>query len=219
MFPDDLHPTRRKIREAAEPLFARGGLAGVSLREITSAAQVNLAAVNYHFYDKSSLYKELLVFRLRQINRERLTLLEGLESLAPANRHPALIETIAALARPLFLPSAETGPYAPRLVSRLFLDRAEGVDLIIQEEVAPVLSRFGQACRRQAMALPPEDFMWRFSQMVGALHHAVLLLPDMATLTRDLCRPENADRALANFCVGAAQGFQTPASESTLTIR
>lgn len=210
--PPEPHPTRLRIMAAAEPLFARDGLAGVSLRQITSAAGVNLAAVNYHFYDKPTLYKELLVFRLRRINRERLTLLQALEPPSePPTPPPALTDIIAALARPLFLPSAETGPHAPRLVGRLFLERTDGLDAVVREEVEPVLTRFGQACRRHAMALAPEDFMWRFSQMIGALHHAVLLLPDIAVLTRHLCRPEQAGRALANFCTSAAQGLQAPA--------
>ena len=41
--------TKTKILDAAEILFADKGFNGTSLREITSQAEVNLAAVNYHF--------------------------------------------------------------------------------------------------------------------------------------------------------------------------
>lgn len=46
--------TKNKILDAAEHLFAVNGFNGTSLREITSQAEVNLAAVNYHFGSKKS---------------------------------------------------------------------------------------------------------------------------------------------------------------------
>ena len=41
--------TKARILDASERLFAEKGYDATSLREITAAAQVNLAAVNYHF--------------------------------------------------------------------------------------------------------------------------------------------------------------------------
>jgi AcrR family transcriptional regulator len=45
--PSDL--TRHAILDAAERLYADRGFADVTLRDIVAAANVNLAAVNYHF--------------------------------------------------------------------------------------------------------------------------------------------------------------------------
>ncbi|GAB3387419.1 TetR/AcrR family transcriptional regulator [Azotobacter armeniacus] len=47
--------TVERILDAAEQLFAERGFAETSLRLITSKADVNLAAVNYHFGSKSAL--------------------------------------------------------------------------------------------------------------------------------------------------------------------
>ena len=47
--------TKNKILDAAEVLFADKGFNGTSLREITSYAEVNLAAVNYHFGSKKGV--------------------------------------------------------------------------------------------------------------------------------------------------------------------
>ena len=41
--------SKNKILDAAELLFAEHGFAETSLRTITTRADVNLAAVNYHF--------------------------------------------------------------------------------------------------------------------------------------------------------------------------
>ena len=61
--------TRDRILDEAEVLFARKGFQAVSVREITSAAHCNLAAVNYHFGNKENLYLE--VFRVRWAPRAR----------------------------------------------------------------------------------------------------------------------------------------------------
>ncbi len=47
--------TVERILDVAEILFAEKGFAETSLRLITSKAQVNLAAVNYHFGSKKAL--------------------------------------------------------------------------------------------------------------------------------------------------------------------
>jgi AcrR family transcriptional regulator len=52
----DLDPTRRRILDAAGPLFAERGFDAVGVREITRAADMNTAAVNYHFRNKEELY-------------------------------------------------------------------------------------------------------------------------------------------------------------------
>jgi AcrR family transcriptional regulator len=50
--------TKERILDTAEVLFAQKGYRAVSVREITSAARCNLAAVNYHFGKKENLYLE-----------------------------------------------------------------------------------------------------------------------------------------------------------------
>ncbi len=44
----------------AARLFAERGYAGVALKDIVRAARVNGAAVNYHFGDKRSLYRQVI---------------------------------------------------------------------------------------------------------------------------------------------------------------
>jgi AcrR family transcriptional regulator len=60
---DEHDPTKERLLDQAEALFAQKGYDAVSVREITTAARCNLAAVNYHFGSKENLYVE--VFRAR----------------------------------------------------------------------------------------------------------------------------------------------------------
>ena len=71
--------TRSAILAAAERLYADRGFGDVTLRDIVAEANVNLAAVNYHFGSKDELIAELFVTRSLQLNRERLRQLRAAE--------------------------------------------------------------------------------------------------------------------------------------------
>jgi AcrR family transcriptional regulator len=53
--------TRNKILNAAGEVFAESGFEGATIRAITERAEVNVAAVNYHFRDKAELYNRVVV--------------------------------------------------------------------------------------------------------------------------------------------------------------
>lgn len=71
--------TRTAILAAAERLYADRGFGDVTLRDIVAEANVNLAAVNYHFGSKDELIAELFVTRSIATNRERLRELKAAE--------------------------------------------------------------------------------------------------------------------------------------------
>ncbi len=56
----DLHATKRRLLDAAGPVFAAAGFEGASLRAISAKARANLAAVKYHFGGKAELYEAVL---------------------------------------------------------------------------------------------------------------------------------------------------------------
>ena len=79
--------TKDRILDAAESLFMEHGFEATSLRSITAAAGVNLAAVNYHFGSKEELFQAVLTRRLDPMNQERVDLLDRFErDAAPAPR-------------------------------------------------------------------------------------------------------------------------------------
>src|SRR5689334_14395914 len=67
--------TKQRILDTAESLFMEHGFEATSLRSITAAATVNLAAVNYHFGSKEELFQSVLTRRLDPMNHARLVLL------------------------------------------------------------------------------------------------------------------------------------------------
>lgn len=62
--------TRNKILLIAHKLFSEKGINGVSVREIAKAADVNVAAINYHFGNKDSLYVETISYSMSKMATE-----------------------------------------------------------------------------------------------------------------------------------------------------
>ncbi len=208
---DTYGETGAKVLTAAEALFAEHGYDGVSLRRITAEAGVNLAAVNYHYSDKQSLYLEILAYRLRQLSQARLERLAGAESRASAAAVP-LEEIVDILAQPLLRPSeaqATFGPVSRRLLGRALVEPLPFLAPTLAAEFQPAVARCGQAIRRHLPGLPPADFVWRYSFVIGALHHAAATLHDMKTRTSGLCANDDADAALRNFRLFAATALAT----------
>src|SRR5436190_23125118 len=94
-----MNETRERILDTAERLFADRGYGATSLRSIIAAAEVNLAAVHYHFHTKEALLDAVLKRRLEPVNRERLALLDECEKSAGASALP-LERVLAALIAP-----------------------------------------------------------------------------------------------------------------------
>src|SRR5260370_10536697 len=99
-FPSD---TKTRFRDAAERLFGKNGFAATALRDITAEAQVNLAAVNYHFQSKESLIDAIIERRLGPINRRRIEMLDA------AGPSPSVEQIVEAFLLPLLMMEALPG--------------------------------------------------------------------------------------------------------------
>lgn len=124
---------RERIIEAAERLFAQRGIAAVSLREISAAAnQRNTSAVQYHFGSKHGLIEAIHVYRLQAINERRLALLAELDgdgraadlrSLAGAMIYPVVESLRAGSCYVRFAAQALADPEHSRILSFRFGER------------------------------------------------------------------------------------------------
>ncbi|MFM6932221.1 MAG: TetR/AcrR family transcriptional regulator [Novosphingobium sp.] len=65
-------PTRQRILQAAEPLFAKQGFSLVSMRSIAAAAGVHLGQLPYHFGTKEALYREIWEYWISQVEADAL---------------------------------------------------------------------------------------------------------------------------------------------------
>lgn len=200
------------LLNSAEELFAKHGFNGTSLRDITGSAGINLAAAHYHLGDKETLYATVLTRRLRSINESRLARLMHAEQEA-GSQLVRMEQVIDIMARPLFEMAADTTPggqYFVRILGRSLIDPLPFMENILSVELQPVMVRFGQAVRRHVPHLTPEEYLWRFSFVVGAMHHTLATLHCMKERTRGVCRDDDPTGALQRFIPFAVATFTAP---------
>jgi AcrR family transcriptional regulator len=167
--------TKGRILDAAEALFMEHGFEATSLRAITAAASVNLAAVNYHFGSKEELFQSVLTRRLDPMNQQRLDLLTRLErDLAP---HPVPCERILSA---MFVPALALardpergGKDFLRLLGRAYADPAPFIRRFLSAQYATMIARFKAAFARALPQLPAKELSWRLHFIMGALSYTL----------------------------------------------
>ena len=167
--------TRARILDAAEVLFVEHGFEATSMRMITGRARVNLASVNYHFGGKEALIQEVFRRRLTWLNHERLGALERLEQEAqgaPLKPHQ-IVDAFFGVSLRMAADTEHGGHTFMRLLGRTYTEPAAFVRQFLADEYAAVVPRFKQALFRALPDVPPEDILWRFHFMLGAMSYAI----------------------------------------------
>lgn len=204
--------TKQRILDVAEQMFADQGFAGTSLRAITTAAEVNLAAVHYHFKSKESLLEAVVVRRLEPVNRERLELLDEYERRAGKDG-PTVEEVLTAFVTPavrLIRNSAE-GSLFGRLMGRLHWETRASFAVIAKKHFGPLFRRFETALGHSLPGLRPEDLFWRMHFAVGAMAHTLTSSDTLETMSRGLCKSSDSETAIPQLIHFLAAGFRAPA--------
>lgn len=162
--------TKERILVAAEELFARHGFEGASLRQLTSAAGVNLAAVNYHFGSKDRLIEEVFRRRLDALNGRRMAALGRIAGKAETN----LEDVLAAFIKPaLDLSHDGNGSLFMRVLARAFAEHDDTLRRFLSENYGHVMRQFTAEFARLLPHLSKEELYWRVDLVTGALTHAM----------------------------------------------
>lgn len=168
--------TKHRMLEVAEALFGEHGVDRVSIRDITEAAQVNVAAVNYHFGSKEELIAAVFERRLAPLNAERLRMLDLAESSA-GSQGPAVEQILEAFVHPALRcceQNANNNSAFARLLGRCLAETRPEVEALLREQFAPLAARFEKALMKACPHLSRSDVHWRLKFTFGALHHWLL---------------------------------------------
>jgi AcrR family transcriptional regulator len=139
--------TATRVLNAAGPIFAEKGFQNATVREICSAAGVNLASVNYHFRDKERLYIES-VKRAAQLRAQQVPMPQWPPDTPTPIKLRSFIHTL--LTRML---GDEQAPWQIRLMQREILQPTSACKELIEDYIRPV---FEILQRIIAEAIPPD---------------------------------------------------------------
>jgi AcrR family transcriptional regulator len=164
--------TRERILDAAEKLFSEHGFTATSVRAITAEAEVNLAALNYHFGTKDTLVDAVLSRRIKPLNRERLNLLDQLEKAGS----PTLEQLLEAFLRPALQLASDPGGGGHQFMRLMGRSHGESRDFfldIITKHFKELFNRYEPAFEEALPGLPTEELFWRLHFVIGAMAHTM----------------------------------------------
>ena len=167
--------TAKSILNAAEELFSEKGFAETSLRNITTKAGVNLAAVNYHFGSKKELIQAVFARFLDNFCQQLETRLDEY-SVQQGDLAPDLNAVLMLLpATALQSDGAVQGDHGQRrlgiFMRLLGLAYAQGqghVRKFLKQEYGTVFTRYMALVTAASPELNDVERFWRIHFMLGA---------------------------------------------------
>lgn len=161
--------TVERILDAAEQLFAEKGFAETSLRLITSRAEVNLAAVNYHFGSKKALIQAVFS---RFLGPFCQSLERELDNRQARPEHKATLEELlellveqALVIKPRI---GEDLSIFMRLLGLAFSQSQGHLRKYLDDVYGKVFRRYMLLVIEASPHLPPLELYWRVHFMLGA---------------------------------------------------
>ena len=172
---EDRQSTKNRLLDAAENLFAEKDFENVSIRELAAAAQVNVAAVNYHFQGKENLFHQVI---LRRFVAQRDRTLGALgDLLAATGGKPRLDQVIGILVRQ-YMEGSLAGPGSASFMALMARQMQPGhsqtAGPFFREMVAPVFGSFSRAVLVARPGLEADQVAWILASVVGQIHHFIL---------------------------------------------
>jgi AcrR family transcriptional regulator len=160
--------TKEQIVSVAERLFAERGFAGTTLRNVISEADVNLAAVHYHFGSKEELFRSAVKRFARPIVEQELALLEQLQA---GGRVPSVEAILTALFKPCLEFLAQDKELL--LVHTQFMGRCwaepEPLKSIVRDEFTVSMEAFLDVLQRALPDRSRSELSWKFNLVIAAL--------------------------------------------------
>ena len=219
MLASEVKDTKERILDAAECLFAQNGFDGTSLRAITSRAEVNLAAINYHFRSKDELIQAVFERRMGPINLRRVKLLE--DCLRKVEAGPPPLEEVI---RAFLVPAMDAGmgdhgalANFKTLMGRMHSEPKELVQQIFADQFSEIVERFTLAFQRALPHLPREELFWRIHFLVGSLAHTLTCQSLLEFLSGGTCDISDVEAAVERLVAFTAAGMQAPAAKTVKT--
>ena len=202
--------TRERILDAAEQLFAQRGFHGVSVRDITGAAEVDVALASYHFGNKQGLLEAVFMRRAEDLNAERIARLDAVLAAAKSRRPPKLEDVIDAFTHPLLDRSSRGSPGWKSYFALIAVvnNSPEFGGVLMSRFFDPVVEKFVAAIRLALPGCADRDLYWAYHFLSGALTLTFAETGRIDKLSGGACRSSDLDGVHERLVPYCAAGFR-----------
>ena len=206
---DAKQPTRERILDAAETLFAQRGFEGVSVRKIMNRADADVSLAYYHFKSKQDLFDQVMLRRVEYLNEIRLRALEDVEQRHPDDE-PTVEEIIGAFTKPLLQLLADDHDkwsHYFQLIAQINNSPERGGELM-SRYFDPLVTRFIEALQKALPESNPEDLFWSYHFLSGALTLTFAETKRIDNLSGGVCKSSDMAAIDDRMPVFLAAGFR-----------
>jgi AcrR family transcriptional regulator len=199
--------TMEQILDAAEALFAKHGLHGVTLKDVSKEVGVHHTLLNYYFADKKALFDAVFARRAHVTSERRMTALDEYD-VATAGK-PTVEGALHAFLDTdldLYIEGGERWKNYAQLSAQVANTPEWGAELM-DEHFDPVVLRLIELLKKALPDCPEDKIFWGYHFVTGALCLTLARTGRIDKLSNGLCRSEDfaaVKRLMASFM---AAGF------------
>lgn len=198
-----------KILDAAEELFALHGYDGVTIRQISSKANVDVALASYHFGKKLDLFHAVFDRRAKVLSLSREEVLRASLDKESAEKQ-TLEEIIEAFLRPLKLVQQEGDPNWKNYLALLayVVTSAKWSNELMPNVYDKRVEEFIELLKKKFPRATDEDLHWCYQHLSGALALTLAQTGRIDRLSEGKCISSDIEAAYKRLIPFVAAGFR-----------
>lgn len=196
-----------QILDAAELLFSRHGLYGVTLKDVAKHVGVHHTLINYYFEDKKALFDTVFSRRAVVTSERRMRMLEDYEKASGGK--PTVEGALRAFLDTdldLYIEGGEGWRNYAALASQVANTPEWGAEMMDQH-FDPVVLRLIGLLRQALPGCADEDIFWGYHFVTGALMLTLARTGRIDKLSGGLCRSDDYAAVKERMASFMAAGF------------
>lgn len=197
-----------QIMDAAEYLFSRNGLHGVTLRDVALRVGIHTTLLNYYFKDKMNLYEAVFARRAGVTSSRRMAALEAYEQ--EAGNKPTVEGALHAFLDTdldLYFEGGELWMNWAAFCARVS-PTPEGTELM-DTHFDPVVLKLVSILKKALPSYSDEDIFWGYHFVTGALMNTLAQTGRIDRLSGGLCKSTDFPAVKKRMAKFMAAGFKT----------
>jgi AcrR family transcriptional regulator len=198
--------TLEQILDAAELLFSKHGLYGVTLRDVAQKVGVHTSLMHYYFEDKFDLFTAVFVRRAPVTSERRMKALDQYEK--DAKGKPTVAGALHAFLDTdfdLYMSGGEGWKNYGAFGSQLS-NTPEGA-AVFDEHFDPVVLRLIGILKKALPGVAAEDIFWGYHFVTGSFMHTLSRSGRLDRLSNGLCKSGDLGAVKARMADFMAAGF------------
>lgn len=198
--------TKEQILNTAERLFAEHGFAGTSLRGVVREAEVNIAAVHYHFGSKEKLFVAVVQRVAKPIIQSQLQQLAKFENQPTPPSVESILEEFFKPFLQIISQMGEEGMIRAQFMGRCRIEPFP-IQQIAKQEFNPSYQRFLDILQRALPDRTRSELLWKLDLAVAVLIRVLTQIGQPDALIQEISS-EEVETAIERLVKFVAQGMK-----------